>query len=457
MAELTDAPAPLDAKETAQLTEFARACKAAARAVVLYPAGHPAIAATLGRIADITTPPALAGAAQDPRAARRPAARRARAGAPRRARRARGAAAQPSHRRADRPPGRRRRRVAHLPAAPRADAGVGAQRRRHRARVDDDGRPPRGAARESTTPRCCASAPGGDPAVWNRVIANCLQGSAFELDESGIRELLGIAVDSEQLASLMASLESKVESGGGIGAKTAALMRMLRGIVDVVSKNEPERLEPVLQNMATAVGQCSPEMLLGLLGQQGDEEGPRLMQAVVSRMTDTDDRALRVAPRDRGGHADRSAGAGVPDAGARRRPAAAPAGARARRRRGVAARQHGRVRVGLEPRRGEAADVLLRRAVRLGGLRPRAVGRAHAGGRGRTRQRRSAGAHQRVARHDRHDGAARARPDAGARSAADRRGRGALGRADEAGRRRCSRICCWSATSTPPPSWSTCW
>ena len=59
MAELTDAPAPLDAKETAQLTEFARACKAAARAVVLYPPGHPAIAATLGRIAAITNPPAL--------------------------------------------------------------------------------------------------------------------------------------------------------------------------------------------------------------------------------------------------------------------------------------------------------------------------------------------------------------------------------------------------------------
>ena len=32
-------------------------------------------------------------------------------------------------------------------------------------------------------------------------------------------------------------------------------MRMLRGIVDVVSKNDPERLEPVLQNMASAVGQ----------------------------------------------------------------------------------------------------------------------------------------------------------------------------------------------------------
>src|SRR5262245_18804146 len=57
VSQLTGSAAkePLDAKETARLIEFARACKAAARAVLLYPDGHPAIAATLGRIAAITS------------------------------------------------------------------------------------------------------------------------------------------------------------------------------------------------------------------------------------------------------------------------------------------------------------------------------------------------------------------------------------------------------------------
>src|SRR5713226_6336588 len=58
---LAEVAAPLGAAETARLTDFARACKAAARAVVLYPGGHPAIAATLGRIAHITSPAAQAG------------------------------------------------------------------------------------------------------------------------------------------------------------------------------------------------------------------------------------------------------------------------------------------------------------------------------------------------------------------------------------------------------------
>src|SRR5438552_12304537 len=56
---LAEVTAPLGAAETAQLTDFARACKAAARAVTLYPGGHPAIAATLGRITQITSPSAL--------------------------------------------------------------------------------------------------------------------------------------------------------------------------------------------------------------------------------------------------------------------------------------------------------------------------------------------------------------------------------------------------------------
>jgi hypothetical protein len=127
---------------------------------------------------------------------------------------------------------------------------------------------------------------GGESAVWDRVIANCLQGSVFELDEEEIKELLGIAIDGDRLSSLLTTIEESADSSGGVGAKTAALMRMLRGIVDAVSKSDPERLEPVLRNMASAVGQVSPEVMLGLLHEQQDDEGPRLMQAVVSRMTD---------------------------------------------------------------------------------------------------------------------------------------------------------------------------
>src|SRR5688500_4425719 len=53
MADQTPTPM-LPPDEAAKLAEFARACKAAARAVSLYPGGHPAITSSLGRLAQLT-------------------------------------------------------------------------------------------------------------------------------------------------------------------------------------------------------------------------------------------------------------------------------------------------------------------------------------------------------------------------------------------------------------------
>jgi hypothetical protein len=282
---LPDASEPLGSAETARLTDFARACKAAARAVLLYPGGHPAIAATLGRIAHITSAAAL------------PASLRIRV-------------LPDGLLLEDRPPARadaalselavilHSRLIGELTVHPGGDVEAWRTFLVLLGRSPESLRSDGGIARVWTTmagrhvelreidyAEVLRERAGGEAAVWDRVIANCLQGGAFELDEASIRELLGIAFDGDRLAGLMASLEQSAE-GGGMGAKTAALMRMLRGIVDVVSKSDPERLEPVLRNMASAVGLVSPELMLGLLHQPPDDEGAPLLQAVISRMTD---------------------------------------------------------------------------------------------------------------------------------------------------------------------------
>src|ERR1041384_4712742 len=51
----------LGPEDTARVLELARACKAAARAVLLYPSSHPAIAATLGRIVQTTSVESMRG------------------------------------------------------------------------------------------------------------------------------------------------------------------------------------------------------------------------------------------------------------------------------------------------------------------------------------------------------------------------------------------------------------
>src|SRR3954465_9086706 len=52
---MADAQTTLDDAMALRLPGFARARKAALRAVSLYPGGHPAIGATLGRLTELTT------------------------------------------------------------------------------------------------------------------------------------------------------------------------------------------------------------------------------------------------------------------------------------------------------------------------------------------------------------------------------------------------------------------
>jgi hypothetical protein len=277
---------PLAPEENARLIDFARACKAAARAVLLYPEGHPAIAATLGRIAHITAPPSLSAPLKltvlpeslllDERPPAKPEAAVSEL-----------AVLLHSHSIGEmvvNPGGDVEAWRSFLlllgraPDAVRADGGI--------ARVWSTMVGRHVEIREIDYAEVLRERAGGHSAAWDRVVTNCLQGSV-DLDEEAIAELLGITADPARLAELMADVEAGVEPTAGMTAKTAALMRMLRGIVDAVSKREPDRMEPVLRNVAAAVGQLTPELLMGLFEQRGEtEEGPRLMNAVVSRMSD---------------------------------------------------------------------------------------------------------------------------------------------------------------------------
>ncbi|RPH54526.1 MAG: HEAT repeat domain-containing protein, partial [Acidobacteria bacterium] len=110
---------------------------------------------------------------------------------------------------------------------------------------------------------------------------------AVDLDEKAIRALLEVSGEADRLAELVVLLEERA-SGGGIKAQTAALVRMLKGIVEIVAKTAPDRVESVLRNMSSAIGGLSPELMLELLsGQRERAEGAAdLVLQVVNRMSD---------------------------------------------------------------------------------------------------------------------------------------------------------------------------
>jgi hypothetical protein len=280
---------PLAAADAAQLTDFARACKAAQRAVVLYPAAHPAITSTLGRIVQMTSAGSLARPIRltvlpdnlllDDRPALRPDAAVIEL-----------ATLLHSH------------LIGELTVHPDGDAEAWRTFLLLLARTPESIRNEGGIARAWTTmagrhvdlreidyAEVLRERKDGQAAVWEQVVANCLQGTSFDLDAAAVQELLGVALDADQLTGVMSTLDARAGSRG-ISARTAVLMRMLRSIIDAVSRTAPHQLEPVLRSMAGAVGSLSAEMVLGLLSEPDDrsaaEQAPPLMTAIASRMSD---------------------------------------------------------------------------------------------------------------------------------------------------------------------------
>ncbi len=284
-SDVTAAPPPLGPEDSTRLIEFARACKAAARAVLLYPAAHPAIAATLGRIVDTTSERTLPqplrltvlpdGLLQDGRATGR-------------ADQSLGELATLLH---DHfvgeitiAPGGDRETwhrflmlLGRTPASVRAEGGIALLWAAAGGRAIE--------LQEIDYAEVLRERSGGKSASWETIVTHCVSGGATALDEGAIAELLGIAADPDKVIELMSAVESRTE--GGVATKAASVMRMIRGVVSTVSKKDAERVEPMLRNMAAAVGELSPDLLVGLLADDaGSADEARVMDAIVSRMTD---------------------------------------------------------------------------------------------------------------------------------------------------------------------------
>jgi hypothetical protein len=279
---------PLAPEDTARLIEFARACKAAARAVLLYPAAHPAIAATLGRIAHTTSEEVLPrplkmtvlpdGVLVDGRPPAKPDPSLVEL-----------AALLHAHLVGEiviHPGGDVDAWRSFLLLIGRSSESVRGEGGISRAWTMLAGRHIE--LREIDYTQVLRERSTNETVTWDSIIKNCLEGTAFELDEEGIRELLAITGDTERLAELMTTIESKAAATGDVTTRGAALMRMLRDIVGVVSKNKPDELDPTLRNLATALGALSPDALMALIAERGnqEEEDEQLIAAVVGRMSD---------------------------------------------------------------------------------------------------------------------------------------------------------------------------
>ena len=275
----------LDQDSTAKLTDFARACKAAARAVSLYPSTHPAIRLSLGRLVDASSRITAKGSVtlgvvpdnllMDGAASPKPdqAVRET-------------AALLHDHmigliilHTSPDPEGWLP--FLHILAKSfdevRASGGIGrlwaATGQRH---LD---------LQEIDYADILKERTGNQESQWNDIIRACLNLDS-PLDDDSLRELLEVCGNAERFSAFVLALEENGETS--MGSKASALLRMLRGVVDLVSRTDPTRIEPLLKTIAQGFGTLSPELLLELLSTEegrADKAADMVLQ-VASRMTD---------------------------------------------------------------------------------------------------------------------------------------------------------------------------
>jgi len=274
-------------EQSALLTDFARTCKAAARAVSLYPITHPAIGVSLSRLVAATGRLTRDGPVKfavhrdllaiDGRAPLRPDS-------------SIGELATLLH----------ERLIGRLTVQPEADAGDWQALLLLLARAPDDlianggiGQAWTATGRTHVEIREIDYAEvlrerGGGEADWDRIIAFCLQGERGILDESALASLLEALDDPAHFSRLLEQLQLAPAGDIKVGARVGALLQLLRIAIDAARARGEETVERALETIAASCASLTPDMMLALLERREspNRDEATLVKQVVDRMTD---------------------------------------------------------------------------------------------------------------------------------------------------------------------------
>jgi HEAT repeat protein len=275
----------------ARLAEFARTCKAAARAVSLYPGGHPAINVALTRLAEATTrlteqgpvelhvrsDELLVGEARLPK---------------------------PDASVSELAVLLHRQSIGMLTMNATADGDAWRTLLLLLARPPEDVRADGGIAHLWTT----AGGPSidireidygevlrerqGVAATIDMIVASALGGPHLELDDTGMQALLEIVRDPSKLQQLLEQLQARAsESAQGVEIHTAALLTMVRGLVDYVSRVAPEDLNSVFEQLGQGARRLSVDAMISLLAERSRPEAMagsvNVVSALIENMSDS--------------------------------------------------------------------------------------------------------------------------------------------------------------------------
>ena len=288
----TEKPEPLTSDQALRLTEFARACKAAARIVVLYPATHPAIRSGLQRVVDSADRLRASSTATltvtpddiflDNRAATKPDS-------------AIGELATLLHSHligeftllGELTPTAWHTFLSLLAKAPEDIRGEGGIARVWQATGGGQIEIRQIDYNEVLRERSSS----GLSADWDRLINNYLEGELSDLDDESLQALVEISSEQSRFQEFTEQLVARASEGGRRGKKEVVL-RVLQALADYVARTNPDQLDRILRQIAGVVPQLTPDLVVTLITTgvplaEGDQRGGiDLPGEVRSRITD---------------------------------------------------------------------------------------------------------------------------------------------------------------------------
>ena len=246
----------------ARVAAFARACKAAARSVALYPGEHPAVAAAL----DGVTAAAGAAAALAPlQLAVLPDGLTVDGCG----------MARPEAAVSDLAALLHRHQIGQLTIAPQSDAEIWRRFLALLALPPDQARLRGGIgklwASEGETRievraldynEILRSRVHGDRATWDAVVASCLEGSSITLDDAMVEMLFAILGDPDRIVNLAQAVEAHLSAAEAEGRGPKVLAGLLRALAQFVSQTAPEESDRVM----TAIAEAATRLPLDTLG-----------------------------------------------------------------------------------------------------------------------------------------------------------------------------------------------
>jgi hypothetical protein len=271
------------------LADFARTCKAAARAVSLYPGAHPAIGSSLSRLVASAGRLARHGPVKlavyrellaiDGRSPLRPDP-------------SIGELATLLH----------ERLIGRLTVQPEADAEDWRALLLLLARSPDDLMAGGGIGQAWTLTgrnhfeiqeidyaEVLRERGGGDDVTWDRIIAYCLEGKKGMLDAGALSSLLEALADPARFSRLVEQLQEAVgPDSTKVGVRVAALLQLMRTAIDAARSQGETEVNRAFETIAASCARLSPDMMIGMLDrrQAANQEEADLVSTVANRMTD---------------------------------------------------------------------------------------------------------------------------------------------------------------------------